>query len=146
MLAGGTIWAVSEEDGTAAEEPAASATPAAQSPGASPTGAPAPSGALQVSMGDNFFEYNGEKNPTLSIPAGDSVTIELTNDGAAIHNMRIAGEDNEYNTGDDAVSDPSLVSGGGTATIEWTAPSSAGEVKYQCDFHPTDMKGAITVE
>jgi len=145
VLAGGTIWAVSEEDGTAAEEPAASATPSGQSPGASPTGAPA-GGALQVSMGDNFFEYNGEKNPTLSVPAGDSLTIDLSNTGVAIHNMRIAGEDNQFNTGDDAVSDPSLVSGGGTATIEWTAPSSPGDVNYQCDFHPTDMKGVITVE
>lgn len=146
VLAGGAIWAVSEEDDTAAEEPAASATPAGGSPSASPSGEPAPGGTLQVSMGDNFFELDGEKNPAIPVGAGDTLTIDLTNDGASIHNMRIAGEDGDYNTDDDAVSDPDLVTGGGTATIEWTAPDAPGEFNYQCDFHPTDMKGVITVE
>jgi plastocyanin len=59
--------------------------------------------------------------------------------------MRIAGEDNQFNTSDDAVSDPALVSGGGTATIKWTA-GKAGTINYQCDFHPTDMKGTIEVK
>jgi plastocyanin len=97
-------------------------------------------------MGDNFFELDGERNPTISVPAGDTLSIDLTNEGLAIHNMRISGEDTTYNTSDDAVSDPTLVSGGGTATIEWTAPDSPGEIDYQCDFHPTDMKGVISVE
>lgn len=144
VLAGGAIWAVSEEDDTAAEEPAATETPAGESPGASPTGAP--SGALQVSMGDNFFEFEGERNPTFTVGVGESLTIELTNNGTAIHNMRIAGEDSQFNSPDDAVSDPALVSAGGSATIEWTAPDSPGTIDYQCDFHPTDMKGVIEVQ
>ena len=146
VLAGGAIWAVSEEDGTAAEEPTASATTTGESPGASSTGEPAPGGALQVSMGDNFFELGGERNPALPVAAGDTLTIDLTNNGVAIHNMRIAGEDGDYNSDDDAVSDPNLVTGGGTATIEWPAPDAPGEFNYQCDFHPTDMKGVIAVE
>jgi len=141
VLAGGAIWAVSEEDGKAAGEPAVSETPAAGSPTAAPAG-----GALQVSMGDNFFELDGQKNPTLQVAAGETLTVDLTNKGTAIHNMRIAGADNQYNSSDDAVSDPNIVSGGQSATIEWTAPDTPGKINYQCDFHPTDMKGTIEVQ
>lgn len=96
---------------------------------------------FDVSMGDNFFD------PTeFTVGAGATVTFNLTNDGIAIHNMRIGGEDNEYNTDDDAVSDPELMTGGQTGTLVWTAPSEPGEYIFQCDFHPTDMLGTITVE
>jgi plastocyanin len=94
-----------------------------------------------VTMTDNKFAPGD-----FTVPAGSSVTFNLTNDGAAIHNMRIAGDDGEYNSDDDAVSDPDLVNGGDTAVLEWTAPEEAGEVDFQCDFHPTDMLGTITVE
>lgn len=96
---------------------------------------------IDVSMGDNFFEPS-----EFTVPADATVTINLTNDGAAIHNMRFAGEDNEFNTGDDAVSDPSTVAAGDTATLTFTAPSEAGEFGLLCDFHPTDMTGTLTVE
>jgi plastocyanin len=96
---------------------------------------------FDVSMKDNLFDP-----AEFTVPAGAKVTFNLTNDGAAIHNMRIAGEDGDYNTGDDAVSDPDLVSAGGTATLEWTAPNESGEILFQCDLHPTDMVGTITVE
>ena len=97
-------------------------------------------------MGDNFFELDGQKNPDIKLKTGQAVTINLTNKGTAIHNMRVDGEDGKYNSKDDAASDPQLVSAGGTATLKWTAPAKAGNFKYQCDFHPTDMKGTITVE
>ncbi len=100
---------------------------------------------LDLSMGDNFFDLNGEHNPTLQIAAGATVNIKMTNKGAAIHNMRFAGGDNQYNNGDDAVSDPTLISPGQTAIIKFTAPKQPGTYKYQCDFHPTDSKGEITV-
>ena len=96
---------------------------------------------FDVTMGDNSFDP-----AEFSVPAGATVTFNLTNEGAAIHNMRIAGEDGDYNTDDDAASDPDIVSAGGTAVVEWTAPDEAGEIDFQCDFHPTDMLGTITVE
>jgi plastocyanin len=101
---------------------------------------------FDVSMGDNFFEYEGEENPTFTVAPGATVTFNLTNDGAAVHNMRVAGEDNEYDTDDDAVSDPDIVSAEDTATLTWTAPDEPGEIDYQCQFHPIDMLGTITVE
>jgi len=104
------------------------------------------SASLNLTMGDNFFDQNGTHNPTLEIAAGATVEIKLTNKGSAIHNMRFAGDDNQYNNGDDAVADPTLISPGQTAIIKFTAPKQPGTYKYQCDFHPTDSKGEITVK
>lgn len=130
----GAFAATGDDDGGGAavsETPAESATTA-------PTGG---GGNVAITMTDNKFD------PTaVNVSAGASVTFDLTNKGVAIHNMRIAGPDGSYNTGDDAVSDPQLVSGGQTATLSWDAPSDAGEIIFQCDFHPTDMKGTITVQ
>jgi plastocyanin len=93
-------------------------------------------------MKDNLFEP-----ADLTVKVGESVTINLTNDGVAIHNMRISGADGQYNTGDDAVSDPQLVNAGATAAVQWAAPGQPGEVKFQCDFHVSlGMIGTITVQ
>ena len=94
----------------------------------------------------NLFVLDGEHNPTLKVAAGKEITVNLKNEGVAIHNLRFAGADNEFNSSDDATSDPGLVNAGGTATVTFTAPSKAGKYKYQCDFHPTDMKGEVEVE
>src|SRR3990172_1484281 len=124
-LTGGALFAVIEEDKGQATEgtPTAAASPTAQP---SPS---APGAGIAVSMKDNFFE-----------PA--ELTVKA---GEAVHNMRIAGADGNYNTGDDAVSDPQIVNAGGTAVVNWTAPGTPGEVKFQCDFHVSvGMVGAIT--
>ncbi len=114
-------------------------------------GTPAPAetveltGTVDASMGDNFFEFDGKQNPTLQIGTGSKVTINLTNNGTAIHNMRTTGDDGQFDSDDDAESAPSLINGGGTGTIEVTF-AQAGTYQYRCDFHSTDMKGEITVE
>ena len=138
LLTGGALFAVIEEDEGEATEgtPTAAASPTAEpSPGA-------PGAGIAVSMKDNLFEP-----AELTVNAGEAVTINLTNDGVGVHNMRIAGADGNYNTDDDAVSDPALVNAGGTAVVNWTAPAQAGEVKFQCDFHVAlGMVGTITVQ
>lgn len=93
---------------------------------------------LDVSLGDNFFEPN-----QFSISAGQKVTFRITNNGVAIHNMRIDGPDGQYFTADDTVSDPLMVNGGGTAVLTWTAPQT-GTYNFRCDFH-VESKGTITV-
>jgi len=116
----------------------------AAEPAATP-GPPVPvTGTVTMTMGDNFFDLNGQRNPTLSMKAGDSVTVQLTNSGNQAHNMRTAGADAELDTDDDAVSDPDLIAGGadGTLTVSFAEP---GTYPYQCEFHPDPMKGEITV-
>ena len=95
---------------------------------------------IATSMGDNFFDAK-----EVTVASGVAVTFDLVNDGIAIHNMRIAGLDGEYNTEDDTVSDPDLFTPGDAGTLEWTAPDQAGEIIFRCDFHPIDMIGTITI-
>jgi plastocyanin len=101
----------------------------------------AESGEVAAGVAVNFFEPK-----QFTVSPGQNVTFNLTNDGAAIHNLRIAGEDGQYNTDDDTVSEPAQVSSGETGTIDWTAPDEAGTFEFRCDFHPTDMVGTVTVE
>lgn len=121
--------------------------PCGQRPAA---GTPAPadtveiSGSVDVSMGDNFFEIDGKRNPTLQIAAGSTVTLNLKNDGAAIHNMRTTGEDGEYQSDDDHESEPLAIGSGASGSVEITF-ATAGTYQYQCDFHPADMKGEVIV-
>ena len=124
-------------DKTVAGSPTPGATP---TPAETPGGTPA--GGLAVSMKDNIFEP-----AALTVKAAASVTFDLTNEGVAIHNMRIAGPDGSYNTDDDAVSDPLTIAGGATGKVDWTAPAEAGQIKFQCDFHvAVGMIGTITVQ
>ena len=103
---------------------------------------------FDISQGDtiepevtNFFELN-----EFTVSPGQEVTFNITNDGVAIHNMRVDGGDGEYDTDDDTVSDPDLFQAGDTGTLVWTAPDEAGEIIFRCDFHPLEMVGTISVE
>jgi plastocyanin/mono/diheme cytochrome c family protein len=117
----------------------------APKPAASPA-APVPvSGEVSMEMQDNTFVFDGTNNPSLSVAAGATVTINLTNAGAAIHNMRTAGADSEFDNADDHVSEPDVVPGGATAVLQFSF-DAAGTYQYRCDFHPVDMAGEIVVQ
>ncbi len=132
------------EDGEAVAEmsPEPEETPA----DGGPTG-----GAIAVSMGDNFFELDGQLEPDIAVPLGEQTTIDLTNDGLALHNLHIAGTDNEYGDafcetgGDEPCSDPNLFAGGDTGSITFSFDET-GTFVFRCDFHPIEMVGTITVE
>ncbi len=140
LLTGGALFAVIGED----EGEATEGTPAT---GASPTAEPSPSapGALVVEMGDNFFTFEGQQEPTIPVKASEETTIDLTNVGVAIHNMRIAGVDNTYNSDDDFVSDPQLFNAGDTGKLTFQI-DQAGTYDFRCDFHPDQMTGKVQVE
>jgi len=95
---------------------------------------------FDISMKDNLFEPK-----EFTVSEGAEVTFNITNGGSAIHNMRVAGADNEFNTDDDAESDQ-IIAAGATSTVEWTAPAESGTYDFQCDYHLPDMTGTITVE
>jgi plastocyanin len=80
-----------------------------------------------------------------TVAAGSTLTLNFTNKGAAAHNVRVTGEDNQYNTSDDAVTDPVLIPAGGTGKLTWKAPSKAGAYGFKCDYHPA-LTGTIMVK
>lgn len=118
-----------------------------------PTGSPGPTGSappgqLAIAMHDNSFDPD-----SLTVPAGETVTINVTNEGVAIHNVHIADEAGDYAdsfcdaSAPGACSDPNRVGGGQSATVTWTVPNTPGaEIPFRCDFHPVEMKGTITIQ
>ena len=126
---------------------------AAETPTEEPTddgdGTPPPTDdTIEMVMGDNFFDPE-----EVTVAAGATVTFNLVNDGAATHNMHIAGESGDYDqafcdqTGEDPCSDPNAVGGGQEATLTWDVPDTPGEeVDFRCDFHAQEMTGTITIQ
>ncbi len=138
VLLGGTLFAVIRDDGDEAEagtpEPTVSVTATPNGGATGPT----------ITMGDNFFEFEGKRNPTITVSAGQEVTYGLINKGQSVHNMRIEAQDRKYDTADDVVSDPDFFRKNDTGTIAWELP--AGTYNFRCDFHAAQMVGKITVQ
>ena len=96
---------------------------------------------LDVAMGDIFFEPS-----ELEVEAGQTFLIELTNTGEFVHNLRIAGPDDTFDTEDDLVSTPdpphARAGEGGQLVGQIDQP---GTYRFRSDFHPVEMVGTITV-
>jgi plastocyanin/heme-degrading monooxygenase HmoA len=143
-LAGGTAWALIEEDDHGEDNGHANGEPT-----------PAPNGGNGgevIALGDNYFEYDGQRDPNITIAAGEEVTFTLEGIGAAIHNMHVNGTDNEYEeslceTGgpSTACSDPDQIPAGASGEITILI-EEAGTYNFRCDFHPVEMVGTLTVE
>ena len=101
------------------------------------------SGSIELATGDNYFQYKGKKQPNIVVQAGSEITVNLTNKGTAIHNMRVAGLDDSFNSSDDFISKPTTLNAGekGTLTFKF---ARAGTYRFHCDFHP-ESTGTITV-
>ncbi len=127
-------YACGDDDDTSGE-------PAASFPAGGGGGDGADVQEFDISLRDNTSEA-----AEFTVSGGVIVQFNITNDGAAIHNMRIAGADNVYNNEDDAVSDPSLVDAGEMALLQWATSVAGGTFDFRCDFHPQAMAGMITVE
>jgi len=80
-----------------------------------------------------------------TIAVDESVTIRLNNADSQQHNLRLAGPDGEYETQDDAITIPEVLSGGETGELTF-APLVSGDYTFRCDFHPGTMGGSIEVE
>jgi plastocyanin/heme-degrading monooxygenase HmoA len=137
VLAGGAIWAVAETDQgeTSAATPTAT-TGASETPGA---------GGLAIVMTDNKFDKT-----TLTAAASQEVVVQLKNNGGAIHNVHVSDASGAYSltfctaNGAEPCSNPTKLSGGQSGTLTFNLP--AGTYNYRCDFHPTEMKGTLTVQ
>lgn len=107
---------------------------------ASPSeGQPPSDQVIEVSMGDNFFLEND-----LTVPAGQRLTISLNNEGRTVHNLRIAGPDGQYDTSDDLVSEPDVITSDEEGIL--SVGLEPGLYIFRCDFHPVEMVGQIAVQ
>jgi plastocyanin len=69
---------------------------------------------------------------TLTLPSGQDVTIEVTNDDEGV--------EHSFTLDDDSVSQD--VEGGETKTVTLNLTQGIG---WHCEYHPQTMKGTITV-
>jgi len=98
-------------------------------------------GLIETATLDNRFTNNNFR-----IPLGASVTIRITNQGSAVHNLRIASPDGEWETADDFAAPPAgaPLAPGQTTDLSFSLAQSATLV-FRCDFHPAQMWGQITI-
>ena len=102
-----------------------------------PTPGPAGEAVIRVEMRNNFFFPN-----VLTVRAGGDYILELRNRDGEAHNLRIAGIDNEYGTGDDLLSDN--VDPGKTGTLEFRI-DQPGVFDFRSDSQPIGMVGTLIV-
>ena len=105
---------------------------------------PTDPGATVIVMTDNAFEQT-----TLTISGGAETVIDLRNDGAAIHNVHVAGPDGfggdgVCRAGAPGCSAPPSIRAGQSGTITLNLPP--GTYAYRCDFHIAEMTGVLTVQ
>jgi len=154
-LAGGTTWALIEEDEPHTEENGGEPSDGEPTDGEPAAGDPTDGGLLIMgdnASGENFFEHDGIQNPDISIPLGQEVTFEVENRGVAIHNVQVNGTDDTYTVdicepgnASRFCSDPGILFGAdtGTLTVQF---DEAGTYNFRCDFHPLLMVGTLVVE
>jgi plastocyanin len=146
VVAGGLSFAHLHQGGGKNQIAAASA-----STGGSTAGVSAPVGntAAQTNVsgpGLNLSETttdNKFSTTSYTIKVGQQVTMVVHNNGQAMHNWHLLNQKSD--DGKDIVTTPLLVPPGGTATVTF-AISTPGTYKFQCDVHPTEMTGTLTVQ
>ena len=86
---------------------------------------------------DNVFDQE-----TITVSAGDEVTIEFENAGAAAHNASFY----EGDSAGETIFEGDIVEGGDSTTYTFDAPDEAGTYYFRCDLHPAEMEGDFIVE
>jgi plastocyanin len=104
--------------------------PTTEHKGAEANAAPKP----QITTDNKFSETS------YTVYAGQQVTIDVENQGSNPHNMHILGVTNP--DGSDIKTD--ILSAGNSAKLTFTI-DKPGTYNFQCDVHPTEMKGTVTV-
>ncbi|MFQ5472934.1 MAG: cupredoxin domain-containing protein [Dehalococcoidia bacterium] len=98
---------------------------------------------IQVEAGggaaDAFFSPRN-----ITGPAGEAFEIVVTNTGSLSHNLTIAGVDEEYDTSDDWMTDPLLITPGeqGSVVVKIDEP---GTYAFKCIIHPVQT-GELTIQ
>ncbi len=117
-------------------QPAAGASTHDMTVPATNAGAAAGGAKLTVMAMNNKFDQKA-----LTVQHGQSVTLTFMNHDAAVHNLHVIGL--KGSDGKDVQT--ALVEQGNVATVTFT-PDKPGTYKFQCDVHPSDMSGTLTVK
>ena len=81
---------------------------------------------------------------TITVPAGASVTINFDNqDAGVLHNFSLYASSSAPPP---ALFQGQFVTGPGTTTYKFTAPTKPGTYFFRCDIHPTIMIGSFIVQ
>ncbi len=99
---------------------------------AGPTEAP---GTTTVTATDNKFDKTA-----LNAAAGQELTVDFKNAGKVPHNIHFLDK-----KGGTSVAATDIITGGQSATLKFT-PATAATYYFQCDVHPDQMFGALTVK
>jgi plastocyanin len=121
MLLAGT--ACSDDSGN---EPKAAAVTATVSP----------EGSVTVVARDNRFEVKD-----VAVPANTPVTLVFQNQGSAVHNFKVT----NVKSADGKEIETELLAGKKSETISFTI-DKPGSYTFQCDTHPAEMRGKLTVQ
>ena len=82
-------------------------------------------------------ESSGKVNPTITVRAGQKITIVFRNDDSGMqHDLVIRGLQVQVD----------VVSCGETTRLTFTAPREPSRSVYLCSFHPRSMRGVFIVE
>jgi len=87
-------------------------------------------GETEIQLMASDFKFD---KTSLDMQSGSQVKVELRNQGQAEHNFTFteAGANQDVEAGEDA-------------TATFTAPA-AGSYQFTCKYHPSQMKGTVTV-
>ncbi len=99
-------------------------------------GGGAPAGTIVIVATDNKFDKT-----ELTVQANQPVTLTLENRGQAIHNWHALNVKDK----DGKEIATNLLTGGQSQTITFVI-TQTGTFDYQCDVHPTEMRGKLTVQ
>jgi plastocyanin len=106
-------------------------------PDATPTPPPADL-TLDITAGDTAFEPSA-----LTVEAGKTFRIKVTNPGVFVKRVRIAGPDGQFETNDDIIG--VTVNPGGTGEVSGKI-DSPGTYPFRDDFHQNNPQGTLTVQ
>lgn len=83
-----------------------------------------------------WVDASGTRNPTLTVPAGEQITIiaQQGDEGGVPHNIKVGTQAPSAN----------FEAAGESVEYTFTAPAS-GTAEYICTIHPNTMKGTVRV-
>lgn len=100
---------------------------------------------VEIDAGDSgqatgtYFDPN-----TVSGRAGEVIEFVVKNVGSVAHNLRVSGEDHEYDTRDDFLTDPGTIQPGQEARV-LVKIDTPGTYEFHCDFHPLTQIGNLII-